>query len=111
MAASRENPDNRFSVHYQVDTGWFEAYVYVHDSAMWEPTEASRSLGDLLDSCRDRGLKFTGMDRSAIDFVHRWLTVDRPVLEFVESMWMKRIAPDRGPMGFNPRTQGDERSG
>ena len=67
-------------------------------------TEVSYSLAKLLETCRERGLQYDGMNRSAIDAVHRWLLVERPAIDFVENIWEESASTKRGPIAFRPRT-------
>ena len=94
-----------FQVGYDEDGAVFEAYVPASTSARdgWELAEVSRSLEDLFEKCRQRGLvNFAGLTPAAINKIHRWLVVERPALEYVEGCWGSSGPSERGPIGFRP---------
>ena len=99
------NFNGHFHVGYDEVSGMFKAYVYVSSRSTWSPTEVSQSLDDLLQKCRQQGLvHFDGLDQTAIDYIHQWLSVERPTLEHVESLWKGLGTPSklgpRCPIGF-----------
>ena len=95
----------RFYVGYDEDRAIFKAYVHasIPGRDVWHLAEVSRSLEELLNKCRQRGLvTFDGLTPPAINEIHRWLVVDRPTLEYVEGIWGGTGPSERGPIGFRP---------
>ena len=92
-----------FHVGYDESNGIFEAYVHDLARDVWVPGEVSRSLEQLFEKCKQRGLvHFDGLTREAVNKIHRWLVVDRPTLEYVEGLWGGPGPSHRGPIGFRP---------
>ena len=94
-----------FWIGYNDDEALFKAYVEVSGDGRIMATEVSRSLEDLLEKCEQNESTETlaGLDRSAIERVHMWLNVERPAIQFVESLWNGSGNPSsRGPIGFRP---------
>ena len=103
MTPEERDFTGHFHVGYDEEHGTFEAYVYDIDRDRWVLGEVSRSLEQLLEKCRQRGLEhFDGLNRAAVDRIHRWIVIDRPTLEYVEGLWGGPGPSQRGPLGFRP---------
>ena len=105
MATEERELAGHFHLGYDERECIFEAYVSESNSAhdSWMLAEVSRSLEELLEKCRQRGLvHFDGMNQAAINRIHRWMVVERPALEYVEECWGSVGPSKRGPIGFRP---------
>ena len=101
MTAAEGDPTGHFYVGYDEGNAIFKAYISAPDRDAWVLAEVSRSLEDLLKTCRQRGLvNFAGLTPAAINRIHRWLVVERPALEYVERAWGDKGPSERGPIGF-----------
>ena len=81
------------------------SYSYGHGTSdgVLRATEVSRSLSGLLQECEQNSMTNTleRVSESAILQIHRWLTVHRPTIEYVESLWDGPGKPSNsGPIGF-----------
>ena len=43
-----------------------------------------------------------GMTEEATLFIHRWMTIYKPVQEYVEGLWGDPDNKEKGPIGFRP---------
>ncbi len=104
MTTTSGGSSGRFHVGYDERSERFKAYAHKPDRDVWTLVEESYSLEELLQKCKNRGLTvFDGLDQAAIDLIHHWLVVDRPAIQFVESLWEgSGSASKKGPMGFRP---------
>ena len=112
MTADVRDFAGHFHVGYDDDKAISIAYVHASDSDrdFWRPAEVSPSLQELLKKCKQRGLvHFDGLTQAATDYIHRWLVVGCPVLQYVESIWEAPGPSERGPMGFRVTPIGNAR--
>ena len=74
---------------------------------VYRNVEVGFSLQELFEKCRERGdlSQLEGLTEEATMFIHRWLTIYRPVQEYVEGRWGDPENKEKGPMGF--RTNSD----
>lgn len=110
MSTNENDFAGHFHVGYNENHDLFEAYVHNPDRNTWVLREVSSSLEDLLQLCRQGGLTtFDGLNPKAVERIYQWLVVERPALEYVESMWQGSGNPpsSRGPIGFRTRVMED----
>ena len=106
MATEGDSFSGHFHIGYDDGAAIFKAYVHDPRRNAWVPAEASPSLERLFQICKQRGLtSFDGLSQSAIERIHKWLVLERPVLQYVEGLWEGSELSKRGPIGFRPRVE------
>ena len=94
-----------FTIGFEEGKECFTAWAEGTDG-IYRRAAMSASLQGLLTQCREKGLEhFEGVDDSAIDRIYQWLTVERPVLEYIYAHWAEgsnpsEYGPKERPFGF-----------
>ncbi len=92
--------DGHFYIDYDEKLNVFMAKATTGNNDILGLIDTSRSLNDLLNKCRERGLThIEGVSNPAIDEVLEWLH-QRPALEFIETLWEGESNLLKGPIGF-----------
>ena len=99
-----DKTDGHFYIDYEVrDNRYRAVQVAPANNEFLAIAEESESLEDLLNRCRESGLKhLVGLDSSAIEKILYWIR-SRPALELVKDLWQgESNLSTKSPMGFTP---------
>ena len=104
MTSESKGRTGRFYVSYEEDSGLFSAMAEGSDSVL-RRAAVSRSLQGLLRECEELGLEhLEGLTDSAIERIYRWMTVERPAIDYVAGLWGGSSStvqgPGERPLGF-----------
>ena len=94
-----EMEQRSFFIHYNGTHLLARAH---HKNGVYRNVEVGFSLQEVLEKCRKRGdlSYFEGLTEEATLFIHRWMTMYRPVQEYVEGLWEAPDNKRKGPIGF-----------
>ena len=100
----------RFVIEYDPHDETFIAEAEGADG-IYRKAEVAYSLDELMRKCASAGLtELEGLSDAATNRVYRWLTVERPVDEYMSGLWGSYSGASKGPQKrrFGFRTPQDD---